>query len=165
MIINMCIKFGFNTLIFSKDIERKPFFQSWNFFQIWKRAIIPKITGGFTKSNLTYILWLYTCVLNFNLIHQSLQKISHGNHLCYLRDRRTGWTYVRTAVILYALPPPPPSPPPHWKGRGHNKFPCSRIWDVGMKSPPNQNPTWNKTRKKLRALTRLGQHEEANMTI
>ena len=54
MIIYLCIKFEPNKLIFSKDIERKPFF---NYFSTLKRAVTPKIIGGFyPKSNLTYIL-------------------------------------------------------------------------------------------------------------
>ena len=40
-----------NLFIFSKVIERKPF------FKVEKKAITPKIIGGFyPKSNLTYIL-------------------------------------------------------------------------------------------------------------
>ena len=50
MIIYLCVKFEFNTLMFSKDIKLK-------FFQRWKRAVTPNIIGGFyPKSNLTYIL-------------------------------------------------------------------------------------------------------------
>ena len=51
MIIYLCIKYESNTLVFSKDIKRKLFFQRW------KKAVTQKIIGGFyPKSNLTYIL-------------------------------------------------------------------------------------------------------------
>ena len=77
-------------------------FSKLKIFQSQKKAITPKIIGGFyPKSNLTCILWLYTGV---NPIHQSFQKISLGNQKCYVRDGRDGPTYVRTAVILYAPP-------------------------------------------------------------
>ena len=57
IIIYLCIKYESNTLIFSKVIEQKPF------FKVEKGPITPKIIDGFyPKSNLTYILWLYTCV-------------------------------------------------------------------------------------------------------
>ena len=53
MIIRSCIKYESNTLIFSEVMEQKPF------FKIEKRAITPKIIGGFyPKSNLTSILLL-----------------------------------------------------------------------------------------------------------
>ena len=74
---------------------------SWS----WKRAITPiKIGGFYPKSNLTYILWLYTCVQNLNPIHWFVQMISNGNHFCYLWMGRMDGTEVRTAVILYAPP-------------------------------------------------------------
>ena len=51
------MKYESNTLIFSKDIERKPF------YKVEKGAITPIIIGGFyPQSNLTYVLWLYTRV-------------------------------------------------------------------------------------------------------
>ena len=47
----MCIKYESNALMFSKDIKRKLF------FNVEKRAVTPKIIGGFyPKLNLTYIL-------------------------------------------------------------------------------------------------------------
>ena len=161
-------------LVYKIWIQYTNLFKSYGtetIFQSWKRAITPKMIDGFySKSNLTYILWLYTCVQNFNPINQSFQKISHGNHFSKLRKffkvekghnsqnnwwislnrtwstfydyipvykisiqytnpfkryrteaksvtygtdgtgwmGRTGRTYVRTAVILYAPPPPPP---------------------------------------------------------
>ena len=56
MIIYLCTKFQSNTPTLSKDIARKPFFKVENFSKL-KRAITPKIIGGFyPKSNLTYIL-------------------------------------------------------------------------------------------------------------
>ena len=56
MIIYQCTKFESNTPILSKDIVRKPFFKVENFSKL-KRAITPKIIGGFyPKSNLAYIL-------------------------------------------------------------------------------------------------------------
>ena len=62
MIIYLCTKFQSNILTLPKDIAWKPFFKVENFSKL-KRAITPKINGGFyPKSNLTYILWLYTCV-------------------------------------------------------------------------------------------------------
>ena len=93
MIIYLCTEFQSNIPILSKDIARKPFFKVENFSKL-KRAITPKIIGGFyPKSNLAYILWLYTGVLNFNPIHQSFQKISHRDQMCYVQDGRK---YVRT---------------------------------------------------------------------
>ena len=54
MIIYPCIKFEANTLIFSKDIELKPFL---NYFSILIKGHNSKIIGGFyPKSNLTYVL-------------------------------------------------------------------------------------------------------------
>ena len=51
MIIYMCVKSEFNTLMFSKDMKLKLF------FNVEKRAVTPNIIGGFyPKSNLTYIL-------------------------------------------------------------------------------------------------------------
>ena len=47
MIIYLCIKFGSNTLIFSKDIEPKPFFK----VESRERAITPKIIGAFYPNN------------------------------------------------------------------------------------------------------------------
>ena len=47
MIIYLCIKFGSNTLIFSKDIEPKPFFK----VESRERTITPKIIGGFYPNN------------------------------------------------------------------------------------------------------------------
>ena len=44
---------------------------------------------------------IYLC-LKFQSNTPILSKVSHGNHLRYVRDGRTGRTYVRTAVILYA---------------------------------------------------------------
>ena len=62
MIIYLCTKFQSNTPILSKDIPQKPFFKVENFSKL-KRAVTPKIIGGFyPKSNLAYILRLYTCV-------------------------------------------------------------------------------------------------------
>ena len=105
LIIYQCTKFQSNTPTLSKDITQKPFFKVENFSKL-KRAITPKIIGGFyPKSNLTYILWLYTCVYNFNSIHQSFQKISHGNQKCYVWDGRDGWMYGQW---WYYMPPPPP---------------------------------------------------------
>ena len=69
----------------------------------WKRAITPIIIGRFyPKSNLTYILWLYTCVQNLKLIYYSLWKILKGKH--FRTYRRDIWTDVLTAVILNAPP-------------------------------------------------------------
>ena len=49
MIIYLYIKFESNTLMFSKDIKWKLFFNV-------KRAVTPKIIGEFySKSNITYI--------------------------------------------------------------------------------------------------------------
>ena len=51
MIIYLCVKFEFNTLMFSKDIKLKLF------FNVEKRVVTPSKIGGFyPKSNLTYIL-------------------------------------------------------------------------------------------------------------
>ena len=51
MMIYLCVKYEFNTLMFSTDIKLKLF------FNVEKRAITPKIIGGFyPNSNLTYIL-------------------------------------------------------------------------------------------------------------
>ena len=76
-------------LVYKIWIQYTNLFKSYGtetIFQSWKRAITPKIINGFySKSNLTYILWLYTCVQNFNPIHQSFQKISHGNHFSKLK--------------------------------------------------------------------------------
>ena len=50
MIIYLCVKFEFNTLMFSKDIKLK-------LFSMLQRAVTPNIIGGFyPKPNLTYIL-------------------------------------------------------------------------------------------------------------
>ena len=53
-------------LVYKIWIQFTNLFESYGMetiFQSWKRAITPKIIGGFyPKSNLTYILWLYTCV-------------------------------------------------------------------------------------------------------
>ena len=50
MIIYLCVKFEFNTLMFSKDIKLK-------LFSTLKKGCTPNIIGGFyPKSNLTYIL-------------------------------------------------------------------------------------------------------------
>ena len=114
MIIYLCMKCESNTLIFSKDIERKPFFKAKPFFKVEKRAITPKIIGGFyPKSNLH--LWLYTCVLNFNPIHGSFQKILNGNYLCYVRGGQDGWWLWWLWYYMHPRPPPcpTPSPPPH----------------------------------------------------
>ena len=54
MIIYLCIKSESKILIFSKDIEQKPFFKVENFSKL-KKAITPNIIGGiYPKSNLTY---------------------------------------------------------------------------------------------------------------
>ena len=88
-------------------------------FQSWKRASTLKIIDGlYTKSNLTYILWLYTCVQNFNPIHQSFQKISHGNQKCYVWDGRDVRTYGQRWYYMH----------PHWKWRGHNKIKTVVHW-------------------------------------
>ena len=66
-------------LVYKIWIQYTNLFKSYGtetIFQRWKRAITPKIIDRFySKSNLTYILWLYTCVQNFNPIYQSFQKI------------------------------------------------------------------------------------------
>ena len=50
MIIYLCVKYEFNTLVFKR-------YQTETIFQHWKRAVTPKIIGGFyPKSNFTYIL-------------------------------------------------------------------------------------------------------------
>ena len=106
MIIYLCIKYESNTLMFSKYIERK---QIFNYFSTLKK--------GHNSQNNWWILPLIELDLHFMIIYlcikfqsnnQSFQKISHGNHLCYVRDGRTDGAdrpYVRTAVILYAPPP------------------------------------------------------------
>ena len=84
----MYIKYESNSLIFSN-------YGMESIFQSWKRAIPPKIIGGFyPKLNLTYILWLHTCVLNLNPIHWSFQKISNGNLFSRLikgRNSKNNW--------------------------------------------------------------------------
>ena len=55
---NLCIKFEPNTLIFSKDIKRKPR------LEVEKRAITPIITGGVYpkwKTDL-YFMIIYLCI-------------------------------------------------------------------------------------------------------
>ena len=106
MIIYLCMKYESYSPMFSKDIARTPFFIRRS------RAITLIIIGWFYPlSNLTCILWLYTCVWNMNPFHQCIQKIWPGNHFSYVRDRTYGTyvctyvrTDVRTRVMLYAPP-------------------------------------------------------------
>ena len=63
MITYPLIKDESKTLIISKDTEPKPFFEV-------EKGQTALIIGGFNpKSTLTFILLLYTCVLNMNPIH------------------------------------------------------------------------------------------------
>ena len=114
MIIYLCIKFESNTLIFSKDMERKPFFTVENFSKL-KRAITPKIIGGFyPKSNLT-TFYDYIPVYKISIQYTNLFKRYCTETICviYGMDRMDGTdglmgrTYIRTAVILYAPHPTP----------------------------------------------------------
>ena len=76
-------------LVYNIWIQYTNLFKSYGpetIFQSRKRAITPKIIDGFySKSCLTYILWLYTCVQNFNPTYQLFQKISHGNPFSKLK--------------------------------------------------------------------------------
>ena len=76
-------------LVYNIWIQYTNLFKSYGpetIFQSRKRAITPKIIDGFySKSSLTYILWLYTCVQNFNPTYQPFQKISHGNPFSKLK--------------------------------------------------------------------------------
>ena len=109
MIIYLCTKFESNTPILSKAITLKPFFKVEIFSKL-KRAITPKIIGGFyPKSNSNYILWLYLIELelHFMIIYLCIKFQSNTPILSKDIARkpkvlRTGLTYVRTAVILYA---------------------------------------------------------------
>ena len=62
---------------------------------------------------------IYLCIK-----FQSFQKISHGNHLCYVRDGWTDGTDGRTDSGDTICPPPPPQPRTHthWKWRGHKNI-------------------------------------------
>ena len=61
MIIYLCIKFESNTLIFSKDIEQKPFF---NCFSTLIKGRNSKIFGGFYPkcSNDLYFIIICLCI-------------------------------------------------------------------------------------------------------
>ena len=105
MIIYLCTKFQSNTPILSNDIARKPFFKVENFLKL-KRAITPKIIGGFhPKLNLAYTFYDYIPVYKisiqytnpFKRYHTETKSVTNGT------DRTNGRTYVRTAVILYAI--------------------------------------------------------------
>ena len=101
MIIYLCIKFESNTLIFSKDIERNPFFKVET-FQSWKRAITPKTIDGFyPKANLTYILW-YILVYKISIQYTNPFKRYRTETICV-----TYGTDVRTdSGDTYYMPPP-----------------------------------------------------------
>ena len=78
MIIYLCMKYESISPMYSKNIARKPFFVPRS------RAITLMIIGGlYSWSNLTCILWLYTCVWNMNPIHNCIQKISPANHFSF----------------------------------------------------------------------------------
>ena len=97
MIIYLCTKFQSNTRILSKDIARKPFFKT-DIFSKLKRAISPKIIGGFYP-NLTYIYY-YIPVCKISIQYTNPFKRSRTETKSVMDG--TGRMYVRTAVILYA---------------------------------------------------------------
>ena len=84
MIIYLCIKFESNTLIFSKDIERKPFFKL-------KKSHNSKIIGGFyPKSNLTSF-YDYKPLYKISSQYTNLFKRYRTETICvpYETDERT----------------------------------------------------------------------------
>ena len=106
MIIYLCIKFESNTLIFSKDIERKPFFKVENF---------SKSKKGYNFQNNWWILPLMELDLRFMIIYLCIKFQSNKSIFSkdvaqkpfVLRTGRTGQMgqrYVRKAEILYAPP-------------------------------------------------------------
>ena len=122
MIIYLCTKFQSNTPNLSKDIARKPFFKVEKFSKL-KRAITPKIIGGFyPKSNDLHFMIIYLCIK-----FQSNTPILSNDIARKPEVLRTGRTDVRTDsgdTICNPAPPPhpPPPPPPIWKWRGHKKI-------------------------------------------
>ena len=119
MIIYLCIKFESSTLIVSNDIEWKPFFKVENFSKLKKAHNSQNYWWILPEIELDLHFNIYISVYkNFNPIHQSFQKISHGNHL--LRTGRTDGMDLHTDsgdTICPIMPPPPPTE----NGRGIKK--------------------------------------------
>ena len=91
------MKYESNTSLYSKDIARKPFFHS-------------KIKGHNSDNN-GWILSIIELDLYFMIIYLCMKYES--NTPMFSKDIarkpffvRTGRTYVRTRVMLYAPPPP-----------------------------------------------------------
>ena len=101
MFIYLCTKVS----ILLKDIALKPFFKVEIFSKL-KRAITPPKIGGFTLNRTwsTFFMIIYLCI-KFRSIHQSFQKISHGNQKCYERDERDGRDGRTYGQRWYYMPP------------------------------------------------------------
>ena len=99
MIIYLCTKFQSNTPILSKDIARKPFFKVENFSKL-KRAITPKIIGGFyPKSNWpTFYDYIPVYKISIQYTNPFKRYRTETKSVMYGTDG----TDVQTAVILYA---------------------------------------------------------------
>ena len=114
MIIYLCMKYEFNTPMFSKDMARKPFFvQDHNSDN--KRWILSLIK-----------LDMYSLIIYLCMKYESNRPM-HSKDMARKPYERTYvhtdvHTDVRTGVTLHA-----PPPPPHYKWRGHNKSVRSMI--------------------------------------
>ena len=119
MIIYLCIKFESNTLIFSKDIKRKPF------FKVSKWAITSIIFGDL------HFMIIYLCIKfesNTLIFSKDIEWKPFVLHMGW--TEQMGWmgqTYIWTAVILYA-PPHPPSPTPTLKMARNKKNLMKGKW-------------------------------------
>ena len=131
MIIYLCIKIESNTLIFSKDIERKPFFKVEKFSKLKKIHnsennlwILPSIDLDL------HFLIIYLCIKfqsNTPIFSKDIAQKAFVLHM-----GRVDGTDVCTESGDNVCPAPPPlkmagyilyAPPlpPHWKWRGHKK--------------------------------------------